>query len=74
LDNNRLGDECWYWTVIDRVRVPWSRGILWAWSTDHQACEDGPAPIPVAVIEDAETHAVYSVYVENVSFAVNKPA
>jgi hypothetical protein len=52
----------------------WRRGILWAWSTDHQEYDSGPGPIPVAVIEDLETHAVHSVYVGHVSFAAEKPS
>jgi hypothetical protein len=74
LDNSRCGDECWYWTAVERVPMIWRRGILWAWSTDHQEYDSGPGPIPVAVIEDLETHAVHSVYVGHVSFAAEKPS
>ena len=73
--NNRVGELCWYAVAIMPSHMPsvWKRGVLRAWSMDYDEHENGPAMYPVAVIEDAETRAVRSIYVERVSFAHERP-
>lgn len=70
----RVNNFCW-WKRIDLKAgtVEWRQGILHAWSTDFEEFESGPAPYPVAVVEDTLTHAVHSVPVHLVNFSCEKP-
>ena len=45
----------------------WKPGIFRAWSTDYEEFSSGPAPLPVAIVEDA-LGFVHSVYAEKVRF------
>ena len=72
---NRIGSQCWYLDADYRDRCGrWRRGRLQMWSTDHEEYENGPGPVPVGVVEDAETGRVMSVYVNRIAFSKAAPA
>ena len=73
-DSNRIGHKCWYREYKNRSVTPWRRGILRAWSTEHEEFESGPGPYPVAVIEDVETAGMRSTHVARVTFAEDMPS
>ena len=76
MDNNRIGDACWYriFSMPERTWTPWRRGFLRAWSTNYIEGEGGFGNYPVAVVENAETLSCDVPYVGNISFADTPPA
>ena len=74
-DHDRVGNGCWYKiaNLTNRTETKWRRGIVLAWSTDHEEYESGPGPVPVAVVEDSENGQVRSIYVTRVNFSDEQP-
>ena len=73
-DSNRIGHKCWYREYRYPNLTPWRRGILRAWSTDHEEFESGPGPYPAAVIEDVETAGMRCTHVARVTFQEEMPS
>lgn len=68
MSDNRIGSACWY-----KSRKFWRLGHLRMWSTNHVECENGPAPFPVAVVEDDKTMICDAIPVFDVCFAATPP-
>ena len=72
--NNRIGEPLWFRLIVLMKGIhEWRRGILRMWSVDHEEFESGPGHYPVGVVEDSETGEVYSIHVDRLSFADDKP-
>jgi len=64
MDNNRIGDPCWYLNVgLAR------RGIVRHWG-DYR---EGDVAYPVVVVEDDRTRTCITVQVDEISFSIDPP-
>ncbi len=64
--------RCWYRDQREGLGE-WQRGELHLFTTDHIEYENGPGPFPVGVIQNIETGQMYSIPVDQISLADEKP-